>query len=107
MHNFRPYALSVAGFDPSGGAGILADIKTFEQHKIYGLGICTSLTHQTENKFFSVGWRSHDHIKNELVSFLNHYPIKAIKFGLIQSFTELNDLVVTINAFSPDTKIVV
>jgi hydroxymethylpyrimidine/phosphomethylpyrimidine kinase len=29
--------LSIAGFDPSGGAGILADCKTFEQHKVYGL----------------------------------------------------------------------
>ena len=31
--------MSIAGFDPSGGAGLLADIKTFEQLKVQGLGV--------------------------------------------------------------------
>ncbi|RXM53874.1 hydroxymethylpyrimidine/phosphomethylpyrimidine kinase, partial [Chryseobacterium sp. CH1] len=40
----RPYVISVAGFDPSGGAGLLSDSKTFEQSKVMGLGVCTALT---------------------------------------------------------------
>ena len=52
----RPIVLSVAGYDPSGGAGLLADIKTIEQHKVYGLGIASALTFQTENEFFSLKW---------------------------------------------------
>ena len=54
----RPVVLSIAGFDPSGGAGILADIKTFEQHKVYGLGISTAQTIQTENTFIAIRWQA-------------------------------------------------
>jgi len=49
--SLRPYVLSIAGFDPSGGAGILADIKTFEAHHTLGLGVCSALTYQTESIF--------------------------------------------------------
>jgi hydroxymethylpyrimidine/phosphomethylpyrimidine kinase len=34
MQKERPFVMSIAGFDPSGGAGVLADIKTFEQLKV-------------------------------------------------------------------------
>ena len=57
MSGYRPFVLSIAGFDPSAGAGVLADVKTFEQHGVYGLAICTGLTLQTENEFHSVEWR--------------------------------------------------
>ena len=35
MFNERPYVLTIAGFDPSAGAGVLADVKTFEQCDVY------------------------------------------------------------------------
>ena len=41
-----PVALSIAGSDPSGGAGIQADLKTFHQHKVYGMAVVTLLTAQ-------------------------------------------------------------
>lgn len=39
--------MSIAGVDPSGGAGILADIKTFQALGVYGTGIVTALTAKT------------------------------------------------------------
>jgi hydroxymethylpyrimidine/phosphomethylpyrimidine kinase len=42
----RPAALTIAGSDPSGGAGIRADLKTFHQFGVYGLSVITLLTVQ-------------------------------------------------------------
>jgi hydroxymethylpyrimidine/phosphomethylpyrimidine kinase len=45
----RPFVVSIAGFDPT-GRGLLTDIKTFEQHRVYGFAITTANTIQTENQ---------------------------------------------------------
>ena len=39
-------ALTIAGSDPSGGAGLQADLKTFQQHGVYGMTVVTLLTVQ-------------------------------------------------------------
>jgi hydroxymethylpyrimidine/phosphomethylpyrimidine kinase len=43
----RPIALTIAGFDPSSGAGITADLKVFAAHRIYGMACITALTVQS------------------------------------------------------------
>ena len=80
--------LSLAGFDPSGGAGLLADIKTFEQHKVYGLSISTANTLQTENKFHSIQWEKIDSVLNAVNVMLSSYYIEAIKIGIVPAFQQ-------------------
>ena len=46
MHRSPPVALTIAGSDPSGGAGIQADLKTFHQFGVYGEAVITLLTVQ-------------------------------------------------------------
>ena len=41
-----PIALTIAGSDPSGGAGLQADLKTFHQHQVYGMAVVSLLTVQ-------------------------------------------------------------
>src|ERR1700740_1883672 len=43
----HPFALTIAGFDPSSGAGITADLKVFAAHDIYGMACITALTVQS------------------------------------------------------------
>ncbi|GHV15652.1 hydroxymethylpyrimidine/phosphomethylpyrimidine kinase [Fibrobacterales bacterium] len=64
--NNPPQVITIAGFDPSAGAGILADIKAFEHCKIYGKAVCTALTIQNENKFLKPNWLSWEQIKEQL-----------------------------------------
>ena len=45
--------MSIAGVDPSAGAGVFADLKTFQAIGAYGTGIVTALTAQNPYKFFS------------------------------------------------------
>jgi hydroxymethylpyrimidine/phosphomethylpyrimidine kinase len=103
----RPYTLSIAGFDPCSGAGVTADIKTFEQLKVYGLGICSALTLQTEDEFISVEWRKVEEVKKETELLLKKYPVKAVKFGIVPSFGFMEELVDAIKALDPGMKIVV
>lgn len=78
------YALSIAGLDPSGGAGLLADIKTFEAHHITGFGVCTALTMQTDAAFYGVDWVPAEKIIAQAVPLLQKFPVQYCKIGLIE-----------------------
>lgn len=90
MEYARPIVLSIAGLDPCGGAGLLADIKTFEQHKCLGFGVTTAITCQTEDRFDSVRWIDQDEIIGQIKPLLRRYKIEAVKIGLIQSTQSLD-----------------
>lgn len=102
----RPYVLSIAGFDPSGGAGILADIKTFEQHQAYGLSVITANTIQTENQFHKIVWVELDFVLKSIQTLLKSYPVKAVKIGIVPSLDYLKSIVLTIRELVPFIPIV-
>ena len=106
METGRPIVLSVAGLDPSGGAGLLADIKTFEEHKVYGLGICSAQTIQTENEFISIRWEDEKDILSVLKTMLSNYDVKAIKIGIVENISRLKNIVSLIHEMKPTTKII-
>lgn len=102
----RPSVLTIAGFDPSAGAGVLADIKTFEQHRVYGFAINTGNTIQTENEFFEMQWTDLDFVLKSLEKLFTNYNIKAVKIGIIPSLEYLKKIILMIKKLSPKTKIV-
>lgn len=106
MHEKRPYVLSIAGFDPSGGAGITADIKTFEANKVYGLGICSALTFQNDENFEGVDWISFGNIIKQIDVLHKKYRIDWIKIGLIENFDVLEKLVLYLKEIFKDCKII-
>jgi hydroxymethylpyrimidine/phosphomethylpyrimidine kinase len=106
MSASRPFVLSIAGFDPSGGAGILADVKTFEQHRVYGLAILTANTIQTETDFVSIKWVPIDAVLQSIATLFEKQEIKAVKIGIVPSLVYLNEIVLAVKRLSPKTKIV-
>lgn len=88
----RSIVLSIAGLDPSGGAGLLADIKTVEQHRCIGMGVATAWTVQTESRFESVHWLSMQEILSQLQPLLSQYTIGAVKIGIIPNLEMLRAL---------------
>lgn len=102
----RPIVLTIAGFDPSAGAGVLADIKTFEQHRVYGFAINTGNTIQTENEFFEMQWTDLAFVLKSLEKLFMNYTINAVKIGIVPSLEYLKEIVFTIKKLSPKTKIV-
>ena len=87
----RPYTLSIAGYDPSGGAGVLADIKTFESIGVYGFATTTCITYQNDKQFEGINWLSKKKIKNQLYPILNKYEIDHVKIGLIKNLEILSE----------------
>ena len=79
------FCLTIAGFDPSAGAGILADIKAFERSKIYGQAVCTALTIQNEEYFEKSNWVSWECIKSQLEILSRVRSFSYIKIGLVES----------------------
>jgi len=106
MPKNRPFVLTIAGFDPSGGAGVLADIKTFEQHKVYGFAINTGNTIQTENAFYEMQWTDIHFVLNSLEKLFGNYAIKAVKIGIVPSLSYLKEIIFAVKRLSPETKVV-
>ncbi|MDR3705199.1 MAG: hydroxymethylpyrimidine/phosphomethylpyrimidine kinase [Paludibacteraceae bacterium] len=88
----RPFVLSIAGHDPCGGAGVLADIKVFDHLGLSGLGVVSALTFQNDSCFEGVKWCTLEEIEKQL-SPLRKYPVKAVKIGLIENFEHLQQVV--------------
>ena len=77
--------MSIAGVDPSGGAGILADIKTFQALGVYGTGIVTALTAQNPQRMYSLKAIETDYVEEQIDAVLDSYNVEYIKTGMLYS----------------------
>ncbi|GAA4165140.1 hydroxymethylpyrimidine/phosphomethylpyrimidine kinase [Chryseobacterium ginsenosidimutans] len=98
--------MSIAGYDPSGGAGLSADIKTFEQLKVQGLGVCTAMTLQTESQCLSLNWQPLEEILNSIDVLMKNYHITAVKIGVVKDAQFLTQIVEKIRSINSEAKIV-
>jgi len=80
-----PVALTIAGSDPSGGAGIQADLKTFHQRGVYGTSVITLLTVQNTQQVHSVETLSPRIVEDQLQAVLDDIPPAAAKTGALGS----------------------
>lgn len=103
----RPYALSIAGFDPSGGAGLVADAKTMEVFGVYGLTVATAITVQHESIFEQVKWVEEDLIQAQIQLLFTRYKIDCCKIGLIENWQVLEGITSLLLCLNPTVKIIV
>src|SRR5205809_3126328 len=80
-----PIALSVAGSDSSAGAGIQADLKTFSALGVYGLSALTSIVAEIPGKVSRLEPVSVEMVREQIEVLAKHFPIAAIKTGLLCS----------------------
>lgn len=93
MAQERICVLSIAGFDPSGGAGILADIKTFEANTVCGMAVVSALTFQNDVEFDSVKWIDKNDILKQISVLQKRFEFNFIKIGLIKNLETLEDII--------------
>lgn len=85
MSSSRPCALTVAGSDCGGGAGIQADLKTFAVHGVYGTSVITALTAQNTLGVKGISVPEKGFTALQLDSVLEDFPVQAAKTGMLFS----------------------
>ena len=75
--------LSIGGSDPSSGAGIQSDVKSFAEFGVYGLTVITAITSQNTSSFGMIEPVSKIILKNQLESILTDFKIDGIKIGMV------------------------
>ena len=78
-----PVVMSVAGYDPSAGAGTIADLKTFAAHSCYGVAAITALTVQNTHGVASVHPVEAPQLKDSILSLLADGRVRALKIGML------------------------
>lgn len=93
-------ALTIAGFDPSGGAGIQADLKVFSAFGVYGLSVAASLTAQNTKGVNSAIAVDAQFVKKQLSVLLSDIKPDATKIGMLYSKSNVDAVAEIIRKFS-------
>lgn len=101
-----PFVLTVAGMDPSGGAGVLADIKAFQCQCVYGLAVITCNTNQTDEAFYQLDWLSEDMILSSISRLGARFDIRAVKIGAVRDRNMLQRIIKQIHTDLPSAAII-
>lgn len=78
-----PVALTIAGSDCSAGAGIQADLKTFQYHRVHGLTVLTSVVAESPREVAGLEVLPLGMIESQLDLMLASYPVRAAKTGML------------------------
>lgn len=78
-----PVCLTIAGLDPSGGAGIIADIKTFSAHGCFAAAVVASVTYQNTVGVFGSVHQTAESVRFQAEPVFDDYDIAAAKTGML------------------------
>src|SRR5215467_817180 len=79
----RPVVLAISGLDPSGGAGLLLDVRVLAEHDVYPAGVATALTDQDSTSVYSIGTVPPTVVEQQIRRVLADFPVAAIKIGML------------------------
>jgi len=83
--------MTIAGIDPSGGAGVLADIRTFAAFGCFGTAAVTSLTFQNTTGVFGAEHQSADCVRAQAQHVIDDMGIDALKTGMLPTFEVIEE----------------
>jgi hydroxymethylpyrimidine/phosphomethylpyrimidine kinase len=94
-------ALTIAGSDSSGGAGIQADLKTFQALGVYGMSAVTAVTVQNTCKVYAIQEIDPRIVHDQIVCLFEDIAIDAVKIGMVSSTALIEAVAAALNAVSP------
>ena len=93
--------LTIAGLDPSGGAGIIADIKTFAAFGCFPAAAVASVTFQNTRGVFGAVHQTSDSVRKQIEPVLDDYAVAAVKTGMLPT----REIIETVAAIIEDRKL--
>ena len=101
-----PTALTIAGSDSGGGAGIQADLKTFLDHKVFGLSVIAAITAQNSRGVTRVDPVPVDGLRAQLDAVFDDFRVDAIKIGMLGSAAHAAVVAEVLEGLSPRPPVV-
>lgn len=97
---YMKHVLSIAGVDPSGGAGVIADLKVFAAHGVYAMGAITALTAQNTKGIFDMRLVECDLIAKQIEAIFDDIRVDAVKIGVVPSEQIIKTVAATLRKVS-------
>ncbi len=96
-----PIALTIAGSDSSGGAGVQADLKTFAALGVYGASVITALTAQNTTGVSGIHEVPADFVTAQIDAVFSDLDVKAVKIGMVAQRATIDVIVAGLTRWSP------
>ena len=96
-----PVALTIAGSDSSGGAGIQADLKTFAALGVYGASVITALTAQNTKGVSGIHLVPADFVTAQIDAVFGDLDVQAVKIGMVAQLAAIDAIVAGLTRWSP------
>ncbi len=94
-------ALTIAGSDSSGGAGIQADLKTFQAHGVFGMSAVTAVTVQNTQKVYDIQEILPKIVHDQIICLFDDIEIHAVKIGMVSSIELIQAIAKALKAVKP------
>jgi hydroxymethylpyrimidine/phosphomethylpyrimidine kinase len=96
-----PIALTIAGSDSGGGAGIQADLKTFAALGVYGASVITALTAQNTQGVTGIHDTPAEFITAQIDAVFSDLDVRAVKIGMVSRIDAINAIVAALTTWRP------
>src|ERR1700732_3370849 len=96
-----PIALTIAGSDSSGGAGIQADLKTFAALGVYGASVITALTAQNTRGVSGIHPVPAAFVTAQIDAVFGDLDVKAVKIGMVAQLAAIDEIAVALVRWKP------
>ncbi len=102
----KPTVLSIAGFDPTSGAGVSADIKTAESCGVYAMGVVSAVTFQNVCCYEGTEWIEKAIILRQMETLFKTHTVEIAKIGLIENCETLISVLNVLHKCNPNIKVI-
>lgn len=99
-----PTALTIAGSDSGGGAGIQADLKTFLDHGVFGMTVITAITAQNSTGVRRVDLVDPNAVTAQLEAVFDDFPVGAVKIGMLGTSAHIRAVAAFLGALAPERR---